>query len=247
MQGGSGTRPSPSAAAAAMEDRAFDIAESLRGSDGDRASGVGPGGGAPTDQVDVEEVFEKFKAGVAEQIDVDDAQSHYDLGVAYKEMGLVDDALREFEVAARDVKRVCVCQSMIGMIHIERGNLNEAIDAFMRGLQSPERTRDQEAALSYEIGAAFEVKRMNKQALDYFQRTARLTPVVSRHAGADPATPEGRAEAARPRRRRGRRRRVRPRLRRHPRPRKELERSTLVLAGGLARRGDREEKRGGAR
>jgi tetratricopeptide (TPR) repeat protein len=176
MQGGSGTRPSPSAAAAAMEDRAFDIAESLRASDGDRASGVGPGGGAPTDQVDVEEVFEKFKAGVAEQIDVDDAQSHYDLGVAYKEMGLVDDALREFEVAGRDVKRVCVCQSMIGMIHIERGNLNEAIDAFIRGLQSPERTKDQEAALSYEIGAAFEVKRMNKQALDYFQRAARLIP-----------------------------------------------------------------------
>ena len=178
MQGGSGTRPSPSAAAGAMEDRAFDIAEQLRGSDGDRASGVGPGpgGGAPTDQVDVEEVFEKFKAGVAEQIDVDDAQSHYDLGVAYKEMGLVDDALREFEVAARDVKRVCVCQSMIGMIHIERGNLNEAIDAFMRGLQSPERTKDQEAALSYEVGVAFEAKRMSKQALDYFQRAARLIP-----------------------------------------------------------------------
>jgi tetratricopeptide (TPR) repeat protein len=175
MQGGSGTRVSPSAAAAAaaLEDRSFDIAESL-GSDGDRASGVGPG--MPTDQVDVEEVFEKFKAGVAEQIDADDGQSHYDLGVAYKEMGLVDDALREFEVAARDGKRAVVCQSMIGMIHIERGNLNEAIDAFMRGLASPEKTKDQEAALSYEIGAAYEVKRVNKQALEYFQRTARLIP-----------------------------------------------------------------------
>ncbi len=174
MQGGSGTRPSPAGAAAGVEDRAFDIAESLGG--GDRASGVGTGGPRMGEQVDVEEVFEKFKAGVAEQIDVDDAQSHYDLGVAYKEMGLVEDALREFEVAARDEKRVCVCQSMIGMIHIERGNLNEAIDAFMRGLQSPERTKDQEAALSYEIGAAFEVKRVVKQALDYFQRAARIVP-----------------------------------------------------------------------
>ncbi len=175
MQGGSGTRPSPSAAAAAMEDRSFDIAETL-GADGDRASGVGPGGGLPTDQVDVEEVFEKFKAGVAEQIDADDGQSHYDLGVAYKEMGLVDDALREFEVAARDTKRAAVCHSMMGMIHIERGNLNEAIDAFVRGLQSPEKTKDQEAALSYEIGAAYEVKRVTKQALEYFQRVVRLIP-----------------------------------------------------------------------
>jgi tetratricopeptide (TPR) repeat protein len=177
MQGGSGTRISPSAAAAAaaLEDRSFDIAESL-GVDGDRPSGIGPGGTLPTEQVDVEEVFEKFKAGVAEQIDADDGQSHYDLGVAYKEMGLIDDALREFEVAGRDPKRVVVCESMIGMIHTERGNLNEAIDAFVRGLQSPEKTKDQEAALSYEVGAAYEVKRVTKQALEYFQRTARLIP-----------------------------------------------------------------------
>ena len=175
MQGGSGTRVSPSANAG-VEDRSFDIAESL-GGDGDRASGVGSGRtGAPVEQVDVEEVFEKFKAGVAEQIDSDDWQSHYDLGVAYNEMGLIDDALREFEVAGRDATRACVCHSMIGTIHLERGNLNEAIDSFMRGLQSPDRTKEQEASLSYEIGAAYEAKRMSKQALEFFQRAVRLVP-----------------------------------------------------------------------
>ncbi len=91
-------------------------------------------------------------------------------------MGLVDDAMREFEVAARDAKRACVCHSMIGTIHLERGNLNEAIDAFQRGLQSPDHTKDQEAALCYEIGAAYEVKRVTKQAVEYFQRTVRLIP-----------------------------------------------------------------------
>ncbi len=175
VQNGSGTRPSP----ASVEDRAFDIAASLDDLDGgDRTSGVGPGPtfGAADEQVDVEEVFAKFKEGVARQIGADDAQSHYDLGVAYKEMGLVDDAVREFDTAARDPRRACICHSMIGMIQLERGNLNEAIDAFMRGLQAPERTKEQEAALAYEIGAAYEVKRMTKQALDYFQRSARLIP-----------------------------------------------------------------------
>jgi tetratricopeptide (TPR) repeat protein len=177
VQNGSGTRPSPSAAEA--DDRSFDIAESLSVLDGgDRPSGVGPGAafGAGQEQVDVEEVFAKFKEGVAKQIGVDDAQSHYDLGVAYKEMGLVEDAIREFDTAARDPKRSCICHSMIGMIQLERGNLNEAIDAFMRGLQAPDRTKDQEAALAYEIGAAYEVKKMLKQALDYFQRAARAVP-----------------------------------------------------------------------
>jgi tetratricopeptide (TPR) repeat protein len=173
VQNGSGTRVSPS-----VEDRSFDIAASLDALDGDRTSGVGPGPvfAGHGDQVDVEEVFAKFKEGVAKQIGADDAQSHYDLGVAYKEMGLVDDAVREFDTAARDPSRACICHSMIGMIQLERGNLNEAIDAFMRGLQSPDRSKEQDAALSYEIGAAYEVKRMNKQALEYFTRSARLLP-----------------------------------------------------------------------
>jgi tetratricopeptide (TPR) repeat protein len=174
VPGDSGTRPTP---AGTVEDRSFDIAESLGALDGgDRASGVGPSFEAPSEQVDVEEVFAKFKEGVAKQIDVDDGQGHYDLGIAYKEMALLDDAIREFETAARDQKRACICHSMIGMIELERGNLNEAIDAFMRGLKSPGRSKEQEAALTYEIGAAYEVKKMGKLALDYFQRTARLMP-----------------------------------------------------------------------
>jgi tetratricopeptide (TPR) repeat protein len=175
VAGDSGTRPTP--AAAAVEDRSFDIAESLGALDGgDRPSGVGPSFDAGTDQVDVEEVFAKFKEGVAKQIDVDDGQGHYDLGIAYKEMGLVDDAIREFDTAARDAKRACICHSMIGMIEIERGNVNEAIEAFMRGLKSPGRSKEQEASLTFEIGAAYEAKKMGKLALDYFQRTARLIP-----------------------------------------------------------------------
>ena len=175
--GGSGTRPSP-AAAAGVEDRSFDIAESLGALDGgDRVSNVGPPRfPRSNEQVDVEEVFAKFKEGVAKQIGVDDAQSHYDLGVAYKEMALIDDAIREFETAARDPRRTSVCQSMIGTIQLERGNLNEAIDAFIRGLQAPDHTKEQEASLCYEIGAAYEVKRMTKQALEHFQRAARLAP-----------------------------------------------------------------------
>jgi tetratricopeptide (TPR) repeat protein len=180
MQGESGTRPSPGAgsSSASAEDRSFDIAESLGSLEAEPGSGVGVGAKprAPTEQVDVEEVFAQFKAGVAKQIDVDDAQSHYDLGVAYREMGLLDDAVREFEVSGRDPKRACVCYSMIGTIRIERGDLNGGIDALMRALQSPDRTKDQEATLTYEIGAAYEAKKMNKQAVDFFQRSARAIP-----------------------------------------------------------------------
>jgi len=179
---GSGARERPSGPIADHEsaDRAFDIAASLDALEqSDRDKGDEGGGGTfsePEQQVDVEEVFAKFKEGVAKQISVDDAQSHYDLGLAYKEMGLLEDAVREFEVAARDAKRECVCRSMIGMIQIERGNINEAIDALMRGLKAKVRNPEQETVLEFEVAACYETKRMTQKALEFYQKAARRDP-----------------------------------------------------------------------
>jgi tetratricopeptide (TPR) repeat protein len=176
---GSGTRERPSQAEPVDldADRAFDIAASLDALEqGDREGAGGAAFQEPEEQVDVEEVFAKFKEGVAKQISVDDAQSHYDLGVAYKEMGLLEDAVREFEVAARDAKRECVCRSMIGMIQIERGNLNEAIDALMRGLKAKIRTPEQETVLEFEVAACYETKKATAKALEFYQKAARRDP-----------------------------------------------------------------------
>jgi tetratricopeptide (TPR) repeat protein len=173
QRGGSGARERPQ-----EPDRAYDIAASLDALESLDYNGIQPAEGhaAPDQQVDVEEVFAKFKEGVAKQISVDDSDSHYNLGIAYKEMMLIDDAIREFEVAAQDPKRECVCRSMIGMIEIERGRLNEAIDAFLMGLNSPNKDAQQETVLCYEIGAAYEAKKMNKDALSYYQKAMRRDP-----------------------------------------------------------------------
>jgi tetratricopeptide (TPR) repeat protein len=175
VQRGSGARERPK-----EQDRSFDIAASLDAIESLDYGGGGtePGTGFqdPDQQVDVEEVFAKFKEGVAKQISVDDSDSHYNLGIAYKEMMLLDDAIREFELAAQDQKRECVCRSMIGMIEIERGRLNEAIDAFLQGLNAPIKDPAQETVLCFEIGAAYEAKKMNKEALSYYQKAMRRDP-----------------------------------------------------------------------
>ncbi len=171
VQGGSGARERP------QEDRSFDIAANIDQLDSIEA-------GAPPrqafhdqqQQVDVEEVFQKFKEGVAAQISIEDSESHENLGIAYKEMGLTDDAVREFEIAARDPKRECVCQFNIGMVEMDRGHTAEAIDAFLRGLNAPDKEPQQETMLCYEIGAAYEMMKMNREALTYFQKTMRRDP-----------------------------------------------------------------------
>lgn len=155
-----------------MEDRAFDIARSLDALD-ELDSHVP---GLDQEQVSVEDVFNQFKEGVKAQVSESDAATHYDLGVAYKEMGLFTDAITEFEVAARDPVRECVCQSMIGMLHMQLGNLQAGIDSLIRSLHAQQKTREQELALLYEIGNAYEHGQAPAQALQYFQRLARAEP-----------------------------------------------------------------------
>jgi tetratricopeptide (TPR) repeat protein len=169
----SGPREPPRAAPTL--DRSFDIAASLDAIENlDTTGAMGATAfDAASKQVDVEEVFAAFKEGVAKQVSEDDGQSHYDLGVAYKEMGLLEDAIREFEVAARDEKRACVCRSMVGMIQMERGKVPEAIEAFQKGLAAPLKTAEQEMVLCFEIGAGYEAMNRTKEALSYFQRVAR--------------------------------------------------------------------------
>ena len=174
----SGSRVVPRSGAPG-EDRSFDIAASLDALDALDAGPQRPSVPHEQEQISVESVFEQFKAGVAAQISESDAATHYDLGVAYKEMGLFNDAVSEFELASRDPSRDCVCQSMIGMIHLQLGNIDAAIDAFIRGLHASAKTREQELALTYEIGDAYEQRRAPDQALYYFQRVARLDPAYN--------------------------------------------------------------------
>ncbi|MBK7585159.1 MAG: tetratricopeptide repeat protein [Myxococcales bacterium] len=158
------------------EDRSFDIAASLEALDSLEPSA--PPAAAPSNlsDQDVDQVFEKFKAGIRAQVSENDSATHYDLGVAYKEMGLLADAINEFGLAARDPSRECMCYAMIGMIRLERGELDLSAKAYLRGLEAAQKTPDQEMALHYDLGNVHEMKGVAKDALYYFEKVAKKDP-----------------------------------------------------------------------
>jgi tetratricopeptide (TPR) repeat protein len=153
-------------------DEGFDFAEKLAEELAEVAEIVPVDEGAQ--MIDVETVFEEFKRGVAEQVDDDDSDTHFDLGIAYKEMGLHPDARREFQVAMSDPRRRCLCWTMIGLIYLEEGQPRDAIEAFQSGLESPEKTTTETTGLHYELALACEAGGLPDQArlhYDYvFQR-----------------------------------------------------------------------------
>ena len=164
------------------EDRAFDIAASLEALDdleqaAPESLAVGRGAfDSVSQEVDVDQVFAKFKEGVRAQVSESDSATHYDLGVAYKEMGLLPDAVSEFELSARDQSRECMCFAMIGMIYLELEDLEKATEAYRRALEATQKTVEQEMALYYDLGNVSEMKGSAEDALYYFQKIARRDP-----------------------------------------------------------------------
>jgi tetratricopeptide (TPR) repeat protein len=158
----------------AAGDAGFDIARELA------ELGGGAGASAADDefQYSVEDVFKQFKKGVEQTVKPEDSATHYDLGIAYKEMGLLDDAIHEFEVSLRgsDRARKVDCLSMVGLCRMAKGDGRGAVAAFRRALASDHVTKDAARAILFDLAAAYEAASDREAALHYFQRVVKLDP-----------------------------------------------------------------------
>jgi pilus assembly protein FimV len=108
-------------------------------------------------------------------VDESDADTHYDLGLAYKEMGLHDEAIKAFEKALRAPSREVQCRLMIGMCMRDAGNASEAIHSFKQGLHAEPSDRERQS-LYYEIGVTYEVIGDEGEALYYYEMVTKRDP-----------------------------------------------------------------------
>jgi tetratricopeptide (TPR) repeat protein len=154
-------------------DESFDIARELAE---ELDGGAGPPAIDDDFQYSVEDVFNQFKKGVAETVRPEDSATHYDLGIAYKEMGLVDDAIHEFETAMRDRRREVDCLSMIGLCRMAQGQPREAIQVFRRALGSDYLGKDAAKAIHFELATAYEAAGEPEIALFVFHKVAKVDP-----------------------------------------------------------------------
>ncbi|RKG77808.1 tetratricopeptide repeat protein [Corallococcus exercitus] len=158
---------------------AFDLAAQLAG-ELDDLGGESLAAVPPADedfQYSVDEVFAEFKKGLAKVVKPEDVDTHYDLGIAYKEMGLLDDAVHEFDVARQGcvgTPRELDCLTMIGMLHTLRGKPEESVQVFKEGLSNVLATGEVAKALGFELASAYDALNEPGKALFHFQRVAAM-------------------------------------------------------------------------
>jgi tetratricopeptide (TPR) repeat protein len=117
---------------------------------------------------DVEEK-KVFRTDVDEQIAADDMESHYNLGIAYREMGLYDDAISEFDKALKDPSRYADCMTLKGLCYADKEDGERAELMFQQALDSPYPDDIQRLNLGYELGLLYERIERQEDALTSYR------------------------------------------------------------------------------
>ena len=249
-----------------VEEANFDLAAELSDvfdEDPNEASGSGEAG-----DDGFSAVFDAFKKGVSETLTAGDHEAHFDLGIAYKEMGLFDDAIQEFRAAMVHPPRVIECLHLIGLCALDGGQPGLAVEHLEQMLETDGVVREQIIAGRFELGRAYEALGRIGEAKAAYLAVLDLDPnfqdAAARHAALDspaPAAPESAQdegfesfedfmgddeEAAEDGRARGHRRNLRRPVRRRRGQRRARAR-TDARTGTRARSGARTRTRAGAR
>ncbi|MFL5559968.1 MAG: tetratricopeptide repeat protein [Gemmatimonadaceae bacterium] len=127
---------------------------------------------APTgnEQADFADMLRAFKQGVAQNVEDEDHQAHYDLGVAYKEMGLVDEAISEFQKALRGPRDRVRAYESLGQCFLEKSQFQVAATLLARALVEPGHSDEQLVGVLYLLGYCHEALQQWSEALVYYQR-----------------------------------------------------------------------------
>jgi len=164
----------------ADEDDFFDLAAELESELEEESEEVS----LSEEEQSLEEIFKEFKKGVEQQLDSEDYDTHYNLGIAYKEMGLIDEAIGEFQLASKDPKRAVECASMLGLCFLEKGMPQLAIKWYRKGLEMPEISEEEHIGLLYDLGSAYmevgDTDNAQKAFLEVYGMNSNYRDIVNR-------------------------------------------------------------------
>ena len=130
---------------------------------------------SPVEAGPLKEVFDEFRAELGEMgAEDEDLETHYNLGIAFREMGLLEEAISEFQKVAKASERgrpfpYCMqCYTLLGLAFVERGQPSIAAMWYERALHLPDIEPESELALRYDLGMAQESAGESEAALKSF-------------------------------------------------------------------------------
>lgn len=122
------------------------------------------------EQREFREILEQFKRGIEQNLDTDDYQAHYDLGVAFKEMGLLDEAIAEFQKALRAPEGRLRTSEALGICFYDKGQYAISETVLRRAAETVDGGDEAKIGLLYWLGRAAEAQGKIAEAQSAYER-----------------------------------------------------------------------------
>jgi tetratricopeptide (TPR) repeat protein len=117
-----------------------------------------------------------FKKGVKDKIPEEDYQIHLQLGLAFMEQNLIDEAIEEFNLASRDKNLTLECLTLVSHCYRLKGNLEEAEHWLNRAIKLVAPGSDQYFALMFDLGLIYEKAGEVEKALNIYREIQSWNP-----------------------------------------------------------------------
>jgi tetratricopeptide (TPR) repeat protein len=118
---------------------------------------------SPAEHEPLKEVFDEFRAEFGEMgAEDEDLETHYNLGIAFREMGLLEEAISEFQKVAKANEKgkafpyAMQCCTLLGLAFMEKGQPGIAAIWYERAMRTPGIDGESILALRYDLGVAQE-------------------------------------------------------------------------------------------
>lgn len=108
------------------------------------------------EKISFESLLKEFKDKISQEIEEGDVETHYNLGIAYKEMGLYDDAIQEFILTSRFPEKTYDSYIMVATCLSEKGEYKKAAEFFKRALNMPDLEKEKIAGIYLELGSIYD-------------------------------------------------------------------------------------------
>ncbi len=141
-----------------------------------RPLGAGAQAMHPSDSIDLSEMFGELKQELEEDVAAgdDDPETHYNLGVAFREMGLLDEAIAELQKVCNSMERghpfnrPVQTYTWLAQCFLDKGVPDAAIRWYEKALTIPGLDDEARLAINYELGSACETANDKPAALRHF-------------------------------------------------------------------------------
>ena len=122
------------------------------------------------------EIFDEFKKGVEEKIGQEDYDTRYNLGIAYKEMGLIEEAIHEFQISSKHTLKFFDSAGLLGICFREKGMYDDAISWLYKALEAPDRLEEEYLSVKYELVVTYKIKEDFQSALNILGEIVKKNP-----------------------------------------------------------------------